>query len=63
MFKFVLFLVLFLGGIAMLGLAHELEPLFAGLVFAGGILAVSLAMAVVIHAPSNQTRRSEGLEG
>lgn len=60
MFKFALFVVLFLGGIFMLGIATEL-PAWQGAMFGGGILVVSLSMAVVIHAPSNETRRSRGL--
>lgn len=62
MFKFIAFLVLFLGGIVMLGLATEM-PAWQGAMFAGGILVVSLSMAIVIHSPSNDTRRSRGLEG
>lgn len=62
MIKFIVFLVLFLGGIVLMGIAHEL-PAWQGAVFAGGILAVSLGMGLVIHSPSNETRRSAGLEG
>ena len=62
MFKFIAFLVLFLGGILMLGLATEM-PAWQGAMFGGGILVVALSMAIVIHSPSNETRRSRGLDG
>ncbi len=62
MFKFIVFLVLFLGGIVLLGIAHEL-PAWQGAVFAGGILAVSLGMGLVIHSPSNAKYRQPGAEG
>ena len=61
MFKFIVFLVLFLGGIVLLGIAHEL-PAWQPVVFAGGILAVSLSIAVIIHSPSNAKYRQPGVE-
>lgn len=62
MIKFIVFLFFFLGGFVLMGIATEL-PAWQGLAFGGGILSVALALGLVIHSPSNQTRRSEGLEG
>ncbi|MFY9712018.1 MAG: hypothetical protein WAK00_00965 [Microbacterium sp.] len=55
-FNYILFLVLFIGGIVLLGIAHEL-PTMQAPVFVAGILAISLAMASAMHAPSTSTRR------
>ncbi len=52
MFMFVVYLVLFVGGLVMMGIAHEL-PAWNAVVFVGGILTVSLAMGLVIHARGN----------
>lgn len=57
MFNYVIFLVLFIGGIVVLGLAHEL-PAWQGVVFVAGILSISIALAVIVHAPGTATRRS-----
>lgn len=59
MFLFIVYGVLFLGGIVLMGIAHEL-PDWNGAVFLGGILAVSLAMGLIIHARGNAKR--SGLE-
>ncbi len=62
MFMFLVYVMLFLGGLVMMGIAHEL-PAWNGPVFVGGILAVSLAMGLVIHARGNAKRDSRGAEG
>lgn len=62
-FSFIIYLVLFLGGMVMMGIAHEL-PDFQALVFCGGILAVCLAMALMMLAGRNgATRRSNSWDG
>lgn len=45
---FVLYLVLFLGGFYLFGAAFTAEA-WQGLIFTGGILAVSLAVALLFH--------------
>lgn len=55
MFNYVIFLVLFIGGIVVLGLSHEL-PAWQGVVFAAGIISISVSLAVIFHAPGTATR-------
>ena len=55
MFNFIIYVVLFLGGFWLMGIAHEL-PEFQALTFVGGILAVCLALGVMVHAPGGATR-------
>lgn len=55
MINFIGFIVLFLGGMWLLGIAHEL-PEFQGVVFSGGVLAICLALAIILHAPGGATR-------
>ncbi|WP_345751275.1 hypothetical protein [Microbacterium rhizophilus] len=45
---FIISLLLFLGGFALFGLAFNIDVL-QGLVFAAGIIAVCLAMALPMH--------------
>ncbi|WP_309065285.1 hypothetical protein [Microbacterium sp.] len=56
MFDFIVFLVLFVGGIVLFGIAHEL-PAAQGLVFTAGIIAVSLSLAWVMRQAGSATRR------
>ncbi|GAT75000.1 hypothetical protein MHM582_3509 [Microbacterium sp. HM58-2] len=61
--SFLLFLVLFLGGIGMMGIAHEL-PDFQALVFVGGLLVMCLSLAYMMRAGrSGATRRSDNWSG
>ena len=61
--SFLLFLVLFLGGIGMMGIAHEL-PDFQALVFVGGLLVMCLSLAYMMRAGgSGATRRSNNWAG
>lgn len=55
---FIVFIVLFAGGIVLFGIAHEL-PAAQGLVFTAGILAVSLALAWVMRQAGSATRRAD----
>jgi small neutral amino acid transporter SnatA (MarC family) len=52
MFMFLAFAVLFLGGLVMMGISFEL-PEWNALVFIGGILVVSFAMGMIMHARGN----------
>ena len=45
---FIISLLLFLGGMALFGVAINIEA-FQGVVFAAGILAICLAMALPMH--------------
>jgi len=51
---FALYLVLFLAGFYLLGLAFTVSA-FQGLIFAAGILVISLALGLLFH---TQSRRS-----
>jgi len=55
---FIVFIILFVGGIFLFGIAHEL-PAAQGVVFTAGIVAVSLAMAWVMRQAGSATRRSD----
>lgn len=58
MVDFIVFIVLFLGGFVLLGIAHEL-PTAQGVVFTAGILAISLAMAWAMRQAGSATRRTD----
>lgn len=58
MVDFIVFIVLFVGGIFLFGIAHEL-PAAQGVVFTAGIVAVSLAMAWAMRQAGSATRRSD----
>lgn len=61
--SFIFFLILFLGGIGAMGIAHEL-PDFQALVFCGGLLLVCLSVAWMMRAGKNDaTRRSNNWAG
>ncbi|OAN40775.1 hypothetical protein [Microbacterium sp. H83] len=60
--SFIFFLVLFLGGFWLLGLAQSI-PDFQGLVFVAGILAVSLALAFAMRQRGSATRRDDNWSG
>ncbi|WP_067201587.1 hypothetical protein [Microbacterium sp. XT11] len=60
--SFLFFLVLFLGGIGVMGIAHEL-PDFQALVFCSGLLLVTLSLAFVMRQAGSATRRSNNWSG
>lgn len=60
--SFIFFLVLFLGGIWLLGLAQVL-PEFQGVVFAAGILIICLSLAFVMRQRGSATRRDDNWSG
>lgn len=55
-FSYLVFVVFFIGGMWLLGIAHEL-PAFQGVVFVAGILSICLAMAYIMRASGTETRR------
>jgi len=55
---FIVFIILFVGGIFLFGIAHEL-PAAQGVVFTAGIIAVSLALAWAMRQAGSATRRSD----
>ncbi|WP_353111668.1 hypothetical protein [Microbacterium sp.] len=57
MFAFIAFLIMFVGGIFLTGIAHGL-PEWQGVVFTAGILLVSLSLAFVMRQRGSATRRS-----
>lgn len=60
--SFLFFLVLFLGGFWLLGISFEL-PDYNALVFCGGLLLVTLALAFVLRERGSATRRSDNWSG
>ena len=58
MVDFIVFIILFVGGIFLFGIAHEL-PAAQGVVFTAGIIAVSLALAWAMRQAGSATRRSD----
>ncbi|MFJ4045008.1 hypothetical protein ACIPV2_04585 [Microbacterium sp. NPDC089987] len=58
MVDFIVFLVLFLGGMWLLGAAWEM-PAWQGVAFSAGIILVSLAMAWVMRQRGSATRRTD----
>lgn len=58
MVDFIVFIILFVGGIFLLGIAPGL-PTAQGVVFTAGILAVSLALAWVMRQSGSATRRTD----
>lgn len=61
--SFIVYLVLFLGGIWMMGIAIEL-PDYNALMFSGGLIVVSLAVAFMMRAGKNgATRRDDNWSG
>ncbi|MFS2241134.1 MULTISPECIES: hypothetical protein [unclassified Microbacterium] len=58
MVDFIVFLVLFLGGMWLLGAAWEM-PAWQGVAFSAGIILVSLAMAYVMRQRGSATRRTD----
>jgi hypothetical protein len=60
--SFIFFLVLFLGGIYLMGLAQSLED-FQAIVFVGGLLLNMLALGFVMRQSGSATRRSNNWTG
>lgn len=61
--SFIVYLVLFVGGIVLMGISHGL-PDFQGVVFSGGLISVCLSMAWIMRAGrSGATRRSNNWDG
>ncbi|GGD82602.1 hypothetical protein [Microbacterium murale] len=61
--SFIVYLVLFVGGIVLMGISHGL-PDFQALVFCAGLAAFCLSMAWIMRAGrSGATRRSDNWDG
>lgn len=60
-FHYIVFVILFLGGLVLLGIASGL-PSWQGPVFVAGIVLVSLAMAYMMREPGSATKRSRSWE-
>ena len=61
-FSFILFLVLFLGGIWVMGLAQTIED-FQAIVFCAGLLLSTGSLGYVMRQPGSATRRSGSWSG
>lgn len=62
-FSFVLFMILFVGGIIAMGLAQGMPESIAPFVFCGGLLLVTVALAIVMRQGGSATRRSDNWSG
>lgn len=60
--SFIIFLVLFVGGMVLMGISHGL-PDFQALVFCAGLLAFCLSMAWIMRQRGSATRRSNNWDG
>ena len=60
--SFIFFLILFLGGIWLLGLAQTIEE-FQAIVFIAGILIICLSLAFVMRQRGSATRRDDNWSG
>ncbi|GAA4480955.1 hypothetical protein [Microbacterium panaciterrae] len=58
---YIVFVILFLGGIIMLGIAPGL-PAWQGPAFIAGLLLISLALAYMMREPGGATKRSRSWE-
>lgn len=60
--SFIFFMILFLGGMYLMGLAQSLED-FQAIVFTGGLLITMLALAFMMRQGGSATRRSNSWSG
>lgn len=60
--SFLFFMILFIGGILLMGISFGL-PAFQALAFCGGLLLVTLAMAFMLRERGSATRRSKNWSG
>ncbi len=60
--SFLFFMILFIGGILLMGISFGL-PAFQALAFCGGLLLVTLAMAFMLREGGSATRRSKSWSG
>lgn len=60
--SFIFFMILFLGGIYLMGLAQSLED-FQAIVFCGGLLLTSLSLAFMMRQGGTATKRSNNWAG
>ncbi|MFB8191067.1 hypothetical protein ACFC14_17250 [Microbacterium sp. NPDC055988] len=60
--SFLFFMILFIGGILLMGISFGLPALNA-LAFCGGLLLVTLAMAFMLRQGGSATRRSNNWSG
>lgn len=61
--SFIFFMILFLGGIWLFGIAQSLPENIAPFVFSAGIILVSLSLAFVMRQRGSATRRSDNWSG
>ncbi|WP_341974020.1 hypothetical protein [Microbacterium sp. LWO13-1.2] len=60
--SFIFFLILFLGGIWLMGLAQSLED-FQAIIFVAGLLIMCLSLAFMMRQRGSATRRSNNWSG
>lgn len=62
-FSFIVYAVLFLGGVILMGIAHGLAEGFQALTFCAGLLVFCLSLAWMMRQPGGATRRSNNWDG
>lgn len=62
-FSFIIYVVLFLGGVLLMGIAHGVADGFEALTFCAGLLIFTLALAWIMRAPGSATRRANNWDG
>ncbi|MGL3151028.1 hypothetical protein ACSS7Z_11790 [Microbacterium sp. A82] len=61
-FSFIVYVVLFLGGIILMGKSFEVAG-FEALVFCAGLVAFCLSLAWIMRQPGSATRRANNWDG
>jgi len=61
-FSFIVYVVLFLGGVLMMGLSFEVTG-FEALTFCAGLLIFCLSLAWIMRQPGGATRRADNWDG
>ncbi len=62
-FSFIVYVVLFLGGVFLMGIAHGVTDGFQALTFSAGVIVFCLALAWIMRQPGSATRRSNNWDG
>ena len=61
--SFFFFMILFIGGILLMGISFGLPEEFRAFAFCGGLLLVTLALAFIFRQGGSATRRSNNWSG
>jgi len=61
--SFAVYLILFVGGIALMGIAHGLPMEWQAVTFVAGLLILCLSLAFIMRQGGTATRRSNNWDG